>query len=106
MKKFICLSCVVLFLTGCAALPLSPGIAAPGYLFADTRGPLAMGSNLSYSKVGKATSKSILGWVSLGDSSIEAASRNGGIKKIHHVDYQIKNILSAYCTYTTIVYGD
>lgn len=106
MKKFLCLSFLALLLTGCAALPLSPGLAAPGYFFANTGGPLAVGSHPGYSKVGRAMSKSILGWVSFGDSSIAAASRNGKITKIHHVDYHVKNIVSAYCEYTTIVYGD
>ena len=41
-----------------------------------------------------------------GDASIGAAMRNGGITKIHHVDYDVKNILFLYNEVTTIVYGE
>ena len=31
---------------------------------------------------------------------------NGGIKKIHHVDYKVKNILGIVGSTTTIVWGE
>jgi hypothetical protein len=31
---------------------------------------------------------------------------NGGIKKVHHVDYKVRNILGIIAEYTTTVYGE
>lgn len=57
-------------------------------------------------KTGAATATSILGIVATGDASIEAAAKNGGITRIHHVDHHSKNILGFYSEFTTIVYGE
>jgi hypothetical protein len=59
------------------------------------------------SKVGRATNKTYLGLVSLGDISIKKAARNGGIKTVKHVDYAYENAgLFMYQETTIIVYGD
>jgi len=42
----------------------------------------------------------------MGDASIQAAMQNGGITKIHHVDYKVTSVLGVYATYTTVVYGE
>ena len=49
---------------------------------------------------------SILSMVATGDASIEAAMKNGGITKVHHVDWQAKNILGIYGEFKTTVYGE
>ena len=41
-----------------------------------------------------------------GDASIGTAMRNGGITKVHHVDYNVKNILFVYSEVITVVYGE
>ena len=41
-----------------------------------------------------------------GDVTIKAAMENGGIKKVHHVDYKVRNILGIIAEYTTTVYGE
>ena len=56
-------------------------------------------------KCGKATCKGIVCFTT-GDNSIKAAMENGGIKKIHHVDIDMFNILNIYSTATTIVWGE
>jgi TRL-like protein family len=56
-------------------------------------------------KVGKAEAWGILVFAT-GDASISAASANGGISRIHHVDHETLNILWLYAKYTTIVYGE
>ncbi len=66
-----------------------------------TEGPIQTGT-----KSGEASSKSILGLVATGDCSIQAAARNGGLKKIDHVDYRYKNILGILQETTVIVYGE
>ena len=38
--------------------------------------------------------------------SIEEALAEGGIKKIHHIDYEITNVLGLFATKTIIIYGE
>jgi hypothetical protein len=45
----------------------------------------------------------IIAW---GDASIETAAKNGGIKTIRHVDYEVTSVLYAFIEFTTIVYGE
>lgn len=102
IKKILILFSLSLFLFGCAiaTTPVS------GFLFTDVQAPLTATSNPSYSKVGKATCSSILGWIALGDCSIETAAKNAKITKIHHVDYKTQNFLGIYATFTVYVYGE
>jgi hypothetical protein len=89
-------------LSGCA-MAVAP---VSGGLYTDVKGGWAATSNDGSSKVGKATCTSILGWVALGDCSIEAASNKAGIKKIHHVDYHTRSFLGIYAEHTAVVYGE
>lgn len=89
-------------LSSCAAAS-SP---VTGGLFSDVKAPLAVTSNSVGSKVGTSTAKSILGWVALGDASIDTAAKKAGITKISHVDYHKTNILSFFATYEVVVYGE
>ncbi len=92
---------VALVCTGCASYLPAGGI------YTGAVGAIGAGSgDVSYSKVGKATSTSILGLVATGDASIKTAAANGGIKRIKYVDYEVENILGIYGQYTTVVYGD
>ena len=102
VAKFAVLAGLILLVcAGCASyLP-------NGSLYTGAQGAIGAGSgDVSYSKVGKSQSTSILGLVATGDSSVKTAVANGGIKKIKYVDYEVENILGVYGTYTTVVYGD
>ena len=91
-------------LTGCAAMAVSP---VTGALFTEVKGPhSATASDASFSKMGTATCISYLGLIATGDASIETAAKSAGITKIHHVDYQSKNILGLYAEFTIVVYGE
>lgn len=90
-------------LSSCAAFVATPAL---GILYTDVKAPLAATSNSGSSKVGTAQASSILGLVATGDASIDAAAKAGGITKIHHVDFEAKNILGIYATYTVYVYGE
>ena len=70
--------------------------------------PLAATSNNVGSKCGTATETRILGLFPFkGDHGIEAAAKNGGIKKISHVDVERFNVLGyIYTKTTTRVYGE
>ena len=88
--------------SGCAGV-MSP---ATGIIYSSTDAPIAATMAASYSKSGSASCSSILGIVASGDASITAAMKNGGITRIHHVDYHSTNVLAFYAKMTTTVYGD
>ena len=91
----------VIFATGCAT-----PIPAGGF-YTEVAFPGGVGSgDLSYSKVGVATSTSYLALIATGDASIKAAAENGGIKEIKYVDYSTKNVFGIIGEYTTTVYGN
>lgn len=103
-KKMSLLSLVVLtglLASGCATVyPI-------GSLYTELAVPAGIGTgDGTYSKVGTAKSQSYLAMIATGDSSIEAAAKNGGITKIKFVDHKVKNILGLIGEYTTYVYGD
>ena len=56
-------------------------------------------------KTGKGTQSSILGWITSGDSSIEASRNQGEITHISHMDYHASHILGIIGDCTLIVYG-
>lgn len=101
-SRAIAIAALLATLGGCAA-GVSP---VTGFWFTDVQGPGAVTANQVSTKTGTATATSILGLVGTGDASIETAARNGGITKIHHVDYQTKSILGIYATFTTVVKGE
>lgn len=94
--------CMALF-AGCAAYSVSP---VTGFFYTDVKGPMAVTSNTGFSKVGVAKAQSILGWFANGDASIAAAMENGGIQKIHHVDFHSNSILGIIATFEVTVYGE
>ena len=103
MKKSIVILtlCAFLFVTGCAT------IYPVGFFYTNIKLPVTATANSgTATKVGASQCTSILGAVAIGDASIEAAKKNGGITKVHHVDYDVKNILGIIGTYKTTVYGE
>ena len=89
-------------------LALLSGCATPvptGALYTQTKSPVAATANVKGKKEGKAVSHSYFSLVAVGDSSIKAAAKNGGITKISYVDYSATNVLGLFGTYTTTVYG-
>lgn len=97
-------------LTGCAGLSVMNQSPSTGVIYTDCKAPLpAASANMdatAATKVGTATTSSILGWFAMGDASIDAAMKNGGLKKLHHVDFHVTNILGLYATYTVTAYGE
>ena len=80
-----------------AAAPLMLNVKSPDTAFID--------NSVKPLKVGKATASGIICFTE-GDASIKAAMENGGITKVHHVDYEVKNIFGIVGSTTTIVYGE
>lgn len=103
MKKIylVFAACIVCMLMGCAT------IIPIGTLYTDAKMPMMVTSNSGTSlKTGVSQCTSILGLVALGDCSIAAAKRNGGITKVYSVDGDVKNILGIYGVYKVIVTGE
>ncbi len=88
--------CVMVGKTNAAA-PLTLDVQSPDMSFVD--------NSVKPEKKGIATASGIILFVD-GDASLKAAMENGGIKKIHHVDYKVKNILGIVGSTTTIVWGE
>ena len=103
MKKTLAL--VALTAVGFMFASCASGTRPVGTVYAEVSDPVAVSGN-SGSRVGEATSTSYLGVVALGDSSIDAAKRAGGISTVSSVDVKRKNILGIISTYTTVVRGN
>ncbi len=101
LRRFSLCTAVLLLISGCATqIPI-------GSVLIDNTLPMEVGDNsVSSTKVGTAMSQSYLGLIAVGDSSIQTAAKNGGITKISHVDWKVKNFLGFIGEYTTIVYGE
>ncbi|MGD1020063.1 MAG: TRL-like family protein [Verrucomicrobiia bacterium] len=106
-------SIAVMLLTGCTAVGPSYGGNTPvaGWAYTDTQAPsmglaVPIDPTAQRAKVGESSASGILGIVGVGDASVEAAMKNGGITKIHHVDHKVYSILCLYVKYTTVVYGE
>lgn len=100
MKKIFAAAFAALLFTGCVKAPLIGGI------YTDIKDGMAVTGNAGSSKIGTAEAKGYVGLVALGDASIQAAAREAGITRIHHVDYEAKSYVGVYTIYTIIVYGD
>jgi len=89
-------------LPACVATPVGPGIFYTG-----VKAPLeATASKEGFSKMGKAKASQVCGIAAWGDSSIQTAAANGGIKTIHHVDYEAFSVLGVFSSFEVTVYGD
>jgi len=91
-----------LLLNGCVVAPVMP---PRGVLYTDQYAPLFSGQK-SGTKEGRSSAFSILFLVAVGDASLTAALRNGGIEEIRYTDYRVENYLLVFQRYTTIVRGE
>ena len=90
-------------LSGCLRAPFQP----PSGMVAVTKAPLSTEGKWDVgSKSGEASSFSVLGLYASGDCSISAAARNGGLKKIHYVDYEYFNVIGIWQKATVIAHGE
>ena len=80
-----------------ARAPITLDVQSPDMSFVD--------NDVKPAKMGVATSSGIICFTE-GDASLKAAMDNGGIKKVHHVDYKVKNIFGIVGSSSTIVWGE
>lgn len=97
MKKIMSLAAVAIC---SAALFTSCG------LYTDYTSPVTATSNPVGKKVGMSSSTNVLYIVDTGDGGINKAAKDGGIKKISHVDQNLFSILGIFTTRKTFVYGE
>lgn len=102
MKKTIALVALsaAALLSSCGS-----GVSPMGVIYTDVTDPVTATST-GGSRVGTATATSYLGWVAVGDASVAAAKRNGGISSVSTVDVKRNSILGIISTYTTTVSGN
>jgi hypothetical protein len=100
--------CTMGLLTGCAHVAGSP---VNGFWFMDVSAPswhlhAPLDAGVQATKTGEATATTILGLIATGDASVDAAMKNGGITKVHHIDIKAHNILGIIGKFTLVVYGE
>lgn len=101
MKKAFLAIVLAAGLAGCAQSPVT------GLIYSNVKAPLtATGVGEQSQRVGRASARSILGLVAVGDASINTAARNGGIREIHHVDYETQSFFGVVNDFTVVVYGN
>ena len=98
------LSICVVALSGCASTGFMSKTGVSAVVAVQEAGQVN-GSGLG-AKKGRACSNNILGIASVGDSSVVAAARDGGISNVTVVDYDYLNILFIYGRACTLVRGD
>ncbi|MBP5344206.1 MAG: TRL-like family protein [Alphaproteobacteria bacterium] len=107
MKKLFAIISATMLLTACTTTaPFQP---ATGLFYSNTKAPLQIDYNNTDigTRVGKSSSKSILGLFAFGDASVQAAAREGKIRTVKHADYEFMSVLLGLFTETTVyVYGD
>ncbi|WP_121020403.1 TRL-like family protein [Helicobacter vulpis] len=92
-------ACAGILMAGC-------GTSIPvGALYTDVKVPVS-GNGKHHSKTGEASCTSILSLIAIGDCSVEAAAKAGGVSNIKSVDRKVVNYLGIYGRYTTVVKGD
>ena len=94
-----------ILLSGCLVAPVIPPI---GIIYSDIKAPLDYDQSASKtgSKKGVSESMSILGLVAMGDASVEAAAKAGGINTVDGADYEYFNVLGIYQRYRTVLHGE
>lgn len=104
MKKVF----LFLAIASIAAIMSSCSVLGTGLVYEGITVPHTVTSNTisDNTKVGRSNYVSVLGIVAVGDGGINVAARNGGIKKITHVDVQKTSVLGVFTKSETIVYGE
>lgn len=103
MKKAVAVVALVaaaLMFTSCAS------VGMVGAIYTGYDAPVAVTSNTVGSKVGTASTVSVLGLVAVGDGSIDLAAKKADITKISHVDVKTFGILGLFTKHKYYVYGE
>jgi len=108
----LCLAFIALASPGCVSNMFPGGPTPAGLVYTEVTAPaqyvsIALDPSAKPLKTGQATASAFLGIFAFGDAGLEAAMRDGGITRVHHVDHEVQHFLyAAYLKTTTIVYGE
>jgi len=105
MKKTLVLISAILLLCSCGGRTRS---GVPSALLITSWNDTISGvtdNSVAVEKKGTACSSNVLGIVATGDSSVEAAMKNGGLKKVAYADTTYLNILGLYQKGCTVAKG-
>jgi hypothetical protein len=102
VRSLCVLSLASITLGGCAVVASPVG---NGAIYTQVHGPVDVGPASGASKHGRACAANYVGFVAVGDASIDAAKRNGGISTVASVDHDSFGVLGVYTRYCTIVSG-
>jgi hypothetical protein len=111
MFLFVSASAVMLC-SGCASNLFPGGPSIAGVLYTDVEDPaqhlaVAMDKAATSTKTGTSSAAGYLGLIATGDASVDAAMKDGGITKVHHVDHKTQLVLwGLWVKSSTIVYGE
>jgi hypothetical protein len=107
MKKWAVVGCAAVALsvlgTGCV-MPMRGTVMAP-IMLDHVASDSIVDNAVRPTKRGDSKASAIL-FFGTGDASIQTAMEAGGITKVHHVDYNVKNILFIFSEVITTVYGE
>lgn len=107
MKNFLFSVVALLILSSCVLSTTSNGVYSGAYTSWMDRDPITRVNNdVPATKSGKSCVTNILGIVATGDSSIEAAKKDGGIKSVSYVDRTYDGFLYFFQKGCTIVRGN
>lgn len=106
MKKiFVILGLVFMFIGSSSTQANAMGIFYTDATYPVTATGMKV-QDLSRLKCGTARTNNILFLVETGDASIDTAAKNGGIKKISHIDIHEKSIFIFWKGVKVTVYGE
>lgn len=104
MKKILVLTTAILTLSSCAQT--RSGVSAAAITtWQDTISGVTDNS-VKVKRRGEACATNILSIIASGDSSVETAKRNAGIKKVAYADTNYLNVLGIYQKGCTVVKGE
>ncbi len=104
MKKFLFpLALATALIVSSCGVTKSP---LQGYMYTDVTSGLHATGNTLGKKVGRASVKSYLNLIAVGDASIQTAAKSAGINNISHIDEHVNTIFGVVSTHEVIVYGD
>jgi hypothetical protein len=104
-------ACAVLAMTSTGCGAFIGGGYPVGFAYDSSSKPHPMdqqqvqGAGKSDDKMGEACSTGFVGLVSIGDASLAAAKKAGGITDVHTVDLRTFSILGVYVQGCTVVHG-
>jgi hypothetical protein len=108
LVSIVLLSSVLLASTGCVCYttPVKPPL---GGIYTDIKAPLTENFHNTpvCQKSGQSSSLYVNFYLQFGwdKASIEAAMKNGGLKKVEYADYRMQSVLGIFGQFTVTAYG-